>query len=103
MEDFMEDFTSELFTKAGFEPKEFKELREDLEPVIWDYILNKLIEKMTPKQQNEADALLDEDDGEGFHELCLKAIPDYDAYFAKILKEFEEYYIREIENDENDD
>ena len=65
MEDnFIEDFTTDLFTKAGFEPKEFDELREELEPVLWDYILNKLIEKMNPKQQNEADMLLDNDDGE---------------------------------------
>lgn len=64
MDSFMEDFTNDLFAKAGFDPKEFKELREDIEPVLWDYILNKLIEKMSPKQQNEADALLDEDDGE---------------------------------------
>ena len=102
MEDFLEDFTTDLFTKAGFEPKEFAELREELEPVIWDYILNKLVEKMTPKQQNEADALLDQDDGEWFHELCLKVIPDYDDYFATILKEFEELYLKEIESDDEE-
>ena len=103
MDTFMEDFTSELFTKAGFEPEEFEELNKDLEPVIWDYILTKHIEKMSPKEQNEADALLDEDDGDGFHALCLKAIPDYDEYFAKILKDFEEYYLTEIQNDEDDE
>lgn len=98
----MEDFTNELFTKAWFEPKEFAELREDLEPVLWDYILNKLIEKMSPKQQNEADMLLDDDDGEWFHALCLKAIPDYDEYFATILNEFETLYLKEIESDDEE-
>ena len=103
MEDFMEEFTSDLFMKAWFEPEEFEQLNKELEPVVWDYILTKLMSKMTPAQQKEADKLLDDDDGEAFHALCLKAIPDYDAYFAKILKEFEEYYLAEIENDEDDD
>lgn len=103
MDTFMEDFTSELFAEAGFEPEEFEELNKELEPVIWDYILTKLIERMTPAQQNEADNMLDNDDGDGFHELCLKAIPDYDEYFAKILKDFEEYYLTEIQNDEDDE
>ena len=95
----MTEFITELLIQTGFPKEEHEEIIKEIEPVLMDRIITKLVAKMTPSQRNEADALLEADDGDGFHALCQKAIPNYDEYFASILQEFEEEYLNEFKEE----
>lgn len=95
----MTEFITDLLIQTGFPTEEHEEIIKEIEPVLMDRIITKLVAKMTPTQRNEADALLEADDGDGFHALCQKAIPNYDEYFASILKEFEEEYLNEFKEE----
>jgi hypothetical protein len=98
-EDGLTEFITDLLLQTGFPPEEHDELIEEIEPVLMDRIVTKLTAKMNAKQKNEADELLEHDEGEKFLALCQKAIPNYDEYFASILEEFEEEYLKEFEDE----
>lgn len=97
-EQFDEDFITNLLVEAGFSPEEdnFQELREDLEPLLMDKILEKVFEALSVKQREEIMNLFD--NGKEAEALAKieKMIPDYDNFLADIFQEFEDEYLKSV-------
>ena len=97
-EQFDEDFITNLLVEAGFSQEEdnFQELREDLEPLLMDKILEKVFEALSVKQREEIMSLFD--NGKEAEALAKieKMIPDYDNFLADIFQEFEEEYLKSV-------
>ncbi len=87
------EFIEDMLIEAWFHPEDHPDLIEDIEPVLLKRIITKLALKLSPSQRDEAELLLSKADSQWFHDLCQKAIPDYEDYFVEILKEFEEWYL----------
>ena len=93
-----EDFIYNLLLEAGFSPEEdnFEELREDLEPLLMDKILEKVFEALSVEQREEIMHLFDKGKEAEALTKIEKIIPDYDNFLADIFQEFEEEYLRSV-------
>ena len=86
-------FLDETLKMAGFDPKEddFKMLKEDMRPILNDYLETSLLWKISPKQRNEF--------FEGEHSLARFAdkIEDFDDILADLYLSWQEDYLKEFE------
>lgn len=97
-EKFNEDFIENLLVEAWFDPNEddFGELREDIEPILMDKILEKVFEALSYEQREEIMKLFDNKKEAEALARIEKMIPDYDNFLADVFQEFEEEYLRNV-------
>lgn len=100
-----EDFLNDLLMQAGFNPEEdnFKELKDELEPILIDRIMVRVFEKLTEPQRKEVMKLFDAEKEAEALEKIEKLIPNYDEFLAGVFEEFQEEYLANMELPEEDE
>lgn len=71
-------------------------LIEDVQPVLFDRVINSIGAQLSDEQLGTFTALAEGDaDEKQINDFLKKAIPDHEAFMAKVYDDFEEMYLTE--------
>lgn len=94
-----EDFLQNLLLEAGFDPEEddFEAMKEELEPILMDRLMDAIFQELSDAQRKEVMKLFDAGKEAEALAKIEKMIPDYDNFLAEMFQKFGDEYLVNME------
>jgi hypothetical protein len=98
-----EAFIEQLIIKAmpDIDDTGIDMLKDDIEPMIFDWVMTNIASKMDDKQAEEFMALVQKKAPEkDIYAYLSKIIPNYEKFMESVYDEFETMYLQEFKKEE---